>query len=94
MIALLALASCIAVAPAPAATRQLRRYPTFFAFYVGREDPTFVADNERLDRELTAARVPHLFALYAGGHENSLWQAHATRWLGLALDHLQDPERS
>jgi enterochelin esterase-like enzyme len=68
--------------------RQFAAHPTFLGFYVGAQDPTFVADNVKLDRELTAARVPHAFAVYRGGHTASLWQAHATHWLGLALDRL------
>ena len=71
--------------------RRFQRYPTFLGFYVGKSDPTFVADNTRLHRELTAARISHLFELYPGGHTTSLWQAHAVRWLTLALDHLQAP---
>jgi enterochelin esterase-like enzyme len=70
---------------------KLRRYPTFLGFYVGRSDPTFVPDNRRLHRELTAARISHLFELYAGGHTNALWQARAVRWLTLALMHLRKP---
>jgi enterochelin esterase-like enzyme len=73
----------------PQLAKQLRRYPTFIAFYVGKDDPTFVADNEQLDRELTAARIRHDFDLYPGGHTNALWQAHARRWLELALTHLR-----
>jgi enterochelin esterase-like enzyme len=67
---------------------QFRRYPTFFAFYVGRRDPTFVPDNLALDRELSAASVAHVFELYNGGHNDALWQAQAPRWLALAIDHL------
>ena len=63
----------------------------YTARYVGKSDPTFVADNARLDRELTAARVSHLFELYVGGHTTALWQAHAVACLSLALDHLQAP---
>ena len=73
--------------------KRFQRYPTFLGFYVGKSDPTFVADNTRLHRELTAARISHLFELYAGGHTTSLWQAHAARWLTLALDHLQAPTK-
>jgi enterochelin esterase-like enzyme len=65
--------------------------PTFIGFYVGRSDPIFVAENERLDRELSAASVPHRFALYAGGHETKLWADHAVAWLRLALAHLSNP---
>ena len=68
--------------------RAFSRRPTFFAFYVGTRDPVFRAENVRLHRELVAARVPHVFELYGGGHTQSLWQAHAVPWLGLALDHL------
>ena len=67
------------------------RRPTFFAFYVGRGDDRFRDENERLDRELDAAGVPHLFRLYPGAHARTLWNAHATRWLALALDHLERP---
>jgi hypothetical protein len=65
-----------------------RRRPTFFAFYVGRGDTRFRAENVQLDRELDAARVPHLFQLYPGGHETAVWKQHAPAWLGLALRHL------
>jgi S-formylglutathione hydrolase FrmB len=67
------------------------RLPTFLGFYVGASDGRFRAENEALDRELTRARVPHLFRLYPGGHEHGLWQREAARWLGLALDHLSRP---
>jgi enterochelin esterase-like enzyme len=66
-----------------------RRRPTFFAFYVGSRDSRFRVDNERLDAELTAARVPHLFRVYPGAHEQSLWTAHAADWIELALGHLR-----
>jgi enterochelin esterase-like enzyme len=64
------------------------RHPTFFAFYVGREDARFRAENVQFDRELAGARVPHLFRIYAGGHEQSVWQSHARAWLSVAVDHL------
>lgn len=72
----------------PVLRRAFERRPTFFAFYVARGDARFRADNERLHRELSAARVPHVFELYPGAHEQSLWQGHARPWLRLALDHL------
>jgi len=72
--------------------RTLARRPTFLAFYVGRGDKRFRAENERLDRELTAARVPHLFRVYPGAHEDSLWQRYARQWLVRALEHLA-PDR-
>ena len=64
--------------------KQFRRYPTFLGFYVGKRDPTFVNDNVRLDSELIAARISHVFELYAGAHTKTLWQSHAVVWLKLA----------
>jgi len=64
------------------------RMPTFVGFYVGTKDARFRAENEALDRELTRARVPHLFRLYVGGHEHGLWNREAPTWLRLALAHL------
>ncbi len=61
---------------------------TWFAFYVGRGDARFEAENVQLDSELTEAHVAHVFELYAGRHETSLWAAHAHLWLRLALDRL------
>ena len=69
--------------------RAFRRRPTFFAFYVGRGDATFRAENQVLHRELAAARVPHIFKVYQGAHEQTLWTSHAATWLGLALAHLK-----
>jgi S-formylglutathione hydrolase FrmB len=68
--------------------RTFARRPTFFAFYVGTQDARFRAENLQLHRELTAARVAHVFELYGGGHSQSLWVRHATPWLRLALGHL------
>lgn len=65
-----------------------RRRPTFLAFYVGREDRRFRAENELLDRELRAAGVRHVFHVYPGGHEQTVWTAHAEQWLRLALSHM------
>ncbi len=62
--------------------------PTYIAFYVGRRDARFVAENEQLDRELSRASIRHLFRVYPGGHEQALWTREARRWLGLALAHL------
>jgi S-formylglutathione hydrolase FrmB len=67
---------------------QLEALPTLIAFYVGARDTRFAAENERLDRELTRARVRHVFRLYHGGHDQSLWGRHAPAWLALALTHL------
>jgi enterochelin esterase-like enzyme len=67
------------------------RSPTFFAFYVGRGDKRFRAENVRLDRELDRARVGHVFRVYPGGHRQSVWQTHAAAWLTLAAAHLAPP---
>jgi S-formylglutathione hydrolase FrmB len=71
---------------------RLKALPTFIAFYVGRDDTRFAAENKQLNLELARAGVPHVFRLYAGGHDQSLWQRYATAWLGLALAHLASPQ--
>lgn len=71
----------------PKLSRAFRTHPTYFAFYVGSED-FFAAENVQLHRELQRAGVWHTFRVYHGGHQLSLWQAEAPRWLGLALAHL------
>ena len=85
-------ASANANASAHAFVKTLRaafaRRPTYFAFYVGRGDARFRTENERFDRELTAARVPHVFRVYAGGHEQGVWSSHAQAWLSVAVDHM------
>jgi S-formylglutathione hydrolase FrmB len=68
-----------------------RRLPTFLALYVGNGDARFRDDNVHFDAQLNRARVPHVFAVYPGGHATSLWKAHATVWLKLALHHLSPP---
>jgi S-formylglutathione hydrolase FrmB len=69
--------------------QSVRRFPTLLAFYVGKDDTRFRAENVRLAQELTAAKVPHLFRLYPGSHSLTLWQREATPWLALALGRLQ-----
>jgi enterochelin esterase-like enzyme len=77
-----------------ASVRTLRRHlgarPTTIAFYVGASDTRFRADNLRLHRELAEAGIPHRFAVYPGGHSQTLWSAHARAWLGLALNSLAE----
>jgi enterochelin esterase-like enzyme len=68
------------------------RNPTYFAFYIGTSDPTFVPDNVQLDHALRVAHVYHVFDEYPGGHSNALWQGHAVAWLRAALNHLQSPQ--
>jgi S-formylglutathione hydrolase FrmB len=65
--------------------------PTYFAFYVGAGDTRFRAENVQLDRELDAARVAHVFVVYPGAHERTVWKAHARAWLELARRHLAAP---
>lgn len=72
----------------PAVRGTLRALGTFVAFYVGRDDTRFYAENELLNQELSAAGVPHVFRVYAGGHDQALWQRYAAPWLQLALNHL------
>jgi S-formylglutathione hydrolase FrmB len=69
---------------------RLDALPLYIAFYIGRQDPTgsFVSENERLNQELSTAGVAHVFRLYSGGHQQSLWSSEATHWLSLALKHL------
>jgi enterochelin esterase-like enzyme len=71
------------------ATRaQLLRLHTTISFYVGDGDSRFLAENRELNVELSQDRVPHVFRVYSGGHEQSLWQRYATAWLSMALAHL------
>jgi enterochelin esterase-like enzyme len=72
----------------PTLKRTLKQKPTFIGFYVGSDDDRFRDENEQLDRELSEARVPHVFRLYPGGHDQTVWAKHAPAWLTLALDHL------
>jgi S-formylglutathione hydrolase FrmB len=65
----------------------LKSRPTYLAFYVGDRD-FFFAENVRLNRELDQAGVRHVFRVYPGGHQQSLWAAHASPWLSAALAHL------
>jgi putative tributyrin esterase len=71
-----------------ASKSRLEALPTFIAFYVGRDDWRFAAENQQLNQELSRAGIPHVFRIYPGGHEQSLWSQHAAAWLGLALAHL------
>ncbi|HEX4681024.1 MAG TPA: alpha/beta hydrolase-fold protein [Gaiellaceae bacterium] len=72
---------------------ELQGTSTFFAFYVGRGDSRFLAENRQASRELVAAHIPHVFDVYAGAHTTALWQAHAVAWLRLALRQLAKPTR-
>ncbi len=87
-------ADASAHANVPKLEREFRRYPeTFFGFYIGTYDPytNFIADNKRLDRQLTAAGIPHIFALYPGAHTGSFWRMHQDQWLDGAVERLDRP---
>jgi S-formylglutathione hydrolase FrmB len=69
----------------------LRATPAFLGFYVGAGDTRFRSDNVLFARALSRARVPFTFAMYPGGHVQSLWSSQAPAWLERALDHLDPP---
>ena len=71
-----------------ASRSRLKALGTFIAFYVGRDDTRFAAENQQLNQELSRAGIPHVFRIYAGGHDQKLWQQYAAPWLLLALGHL------
>lgn len=68
---------------------KLRALPTYIAFYVGRSDWRFYAENETLNQEMSEAGIAHVFRAYPGGHDQQLWQRYAAPWLELALLHLE-----
>ncbi len=70
---------------------QAGRRPVFFGFYVGRGDTRFRPENVELNQELDRAHLPHVYAVYPGGHTTALWQAHAVYWLQMAVNHLAAP---
>jgi enterochelin esterase-like enzyme len=60
--------------------------PTYFAFYVGTDDATFKDENLEFYAQLRKAGVSRaVFRLYTGGHDWSLWGAHAVGWVSKAL---------
>jgi S-formylglutathione hydrolase FrmB len=75
----------------PSLKRAFAVNPTFFAFYVGESDGLFRPENIELARQLSRAGVAFMFRIYPGGHQQSLWTAQASLWLGLALAHLAAP---
>ena len=87
-------ADASAHASVPSLKRRFAPYrATFFGFYIGTSDPytNFIADNKRLDRELSAAGIPHFFALYPGAHEGAFWRMHQDQWLDGAVERLDPP---
>ena len=70
------------------AVRKLPAQPMLIAFYVGKGDTRFEAENEQLNQELSKAGIPHVFRIYPGGHDQRLWSRYAPAWLALALHRL------
>jgi enterochelin esterase-like enzyme len=65
---------------------------TYYGFYVGTNDTRFRDENERIERELRAYRIPHVrFSIYEGAHTWSLWQKHAVDWIGSGLGFAAPP---
>ncbi len=79
-------------AQARAIRARLRSQPTLIAFYVGRRDTRFAAENRQLNHDLSRDGIPHIFRLYAGGHDQRLWGRHAPAWISLVLSHLATAE--
>jgi S-formylglutathione hydrolase FrmB len=78
----------------PSLARRFARWlnTTYYGFYVGTDDARFRRENEQVDRELRAAKLPHVtFRLYSGSHSWSLWTRHAVGWVGGALDVAAQP---
>jgi S-formylglutathione hydrolase FrmB len=75
-------------AQARQAVPKLPAQPILIAFYVGRDDTRFEAENEQLNQELSRAGIPHVFRIYPGGHDQRLWSRYAPEWLALALHRL------
>jgi S-formylglutathione hydrolase FrmB len=75
-------------AQARQAVPKLPAQPILIAFYVGRDDTRFEAENEQLNQELSRAGIPHVFRIYSGGHDQRLWSRYAPEWLALALHRL------
>jgi len=79
------------IRPAASLAAAMKKLPTLVGFYVGRQDQRFYGDNVTLNREFTAAHVPHYFATYPGGHSLAVWAKWAPLWLGRALAYLRAP---
>ncbi len=67
----------------------------YFAFYVGKDDTVFRAENQQFAAELREAGIHRvIFRVYPGSHNWSLWSSHAPAWLGNALTVAAKPKRS
>jgi S-formylglutathione hydrolase FrmB len=75
-------------AEVPRLRAKLIALPALIAFYVGKDDARFAAENQQLNQELSRAGVRHVFRRYSGGHDQRLWGSHAPAWLSLALQRL------
>jgi len=62
----------------PRVAPRLRAAHTSFWIYSGRSD-RLRTQNIRFARELTRARIPHVFFQAPGGHNWALWRAHAVQ---------------
>jgi enterochelin esterase-like enzyme len=60
----------------PGVSRELRRLGTFFWFYSGSTDK-LQPQNAAFARQLTAARLPHRYIEFYGGHNWALWRNEA-----------------
>ncbi len=72
----------------PPLAREVARWPSLIAFYVGGSDDRFADANQVFDASLHSYGIAHVFRLYPGGHSEALWQAQAPSWLLLALTYL------
>jgi enterochelin esterase-like enzyme len=72
----------------PALVKEVARWPSLIAFYVGSSDDRFADANQAFDASLRRYGIAHVFRVYAGGHSGALWQAQAPSWLALALTYL------
>lgn len=77
-----------AVLQGAALAKQLGRWPSLVAFYVGHADDRFADMNTAFDASLRASHIAHVFRSYPGGHSYSLWQSQAPAWLTMALTYL------
>jgi len=66
-------------------------HPTFVGFYVGAQDNLFRPENIELARQLSRAKVPFVFRIYPGGHQQRLWTTEAAPWLTLLTAQLALP---
>ena len=70
--------------------QNLARYrPSYFGFYIGDEDPHFVAENVALHVELQNVGVRHDFAIYPGTHSAAFWAEHEDDWIARAARRLE-----